>query len=104
MVENISRYVYLKKLLVVIAFFFSGLPVANPPKTFFWQYFGVRPPVPTIPFPDMPADFKEHPDRDLVNYPYPAKTLLPYPTRWVLFPVSWCDAFYPVTGVSGMCD
>ncbi|CAI5445924.1 unnamed protein product [Caenorhabditis angaria] len=51
--------------------------------------------------PAIPKDFKEHPDRDLVNYPYPARPMYPPKTRLLMMPDSWFTAFNKVTGVSG---
>ena len=65
------------------------------------------------PLPEVPKDFKEHPDRDLVflfiffsrkfqvNYPYPARPMYPPKTRMLMFPDSWFTPFQKVTGVSG---
>ncbi|CAD6191142.1 unnamed protein product [Caenorhabditis auriculariae] len=53
------------------------------------------------PLPAIPKDFKEHPDRDLVNYPYPARPMYPPKTRVLMIPDSWFTAFHKVTGVSG---
>jgi F-type H+-transporting ATPase subunit b len=53
------------------------------------------------PLPPMPKDFKEHPDRDLVNFPYPVKQQYPPKTRFLMIPDSWCTPFHKVTGTSG---
>ncbi|KHJ99486.1 hypothetical protein OESDEN_00522 [Oesophagostomum dentatum] len=53
------------------------------------------------PLPEVPKDYKEHPDRDLVNYPYPARPMYPPKTRLLMMPDSWFTPFMKVTGVSG---
>lgn len=53
------------------------------------------------PLPEMPKDYKEHPERDLVNFPYPARPQYPIKTRMLMLPDSWFNAFYKVTGTSG---
>ncbi|CEF69788.1 ATP synthase F(0) complex subunit B1, mitochondrial [Strongyloides ratti] len=53
------------------------------------------------PLPEMPKDFKEHPDRDLVNYPYPARPMYPPKTRFLVMPNSWFTPFQSITGTSG---
>jgi F-type H+-transporting ATPase subunit b len=53
------------------------------------------------PLPPMPADYKEHPERDLVNFPYPARFQYPPKTRLLMIPDSWCTPFHKVTGTSG---
>uniref|UniRef100_A0A1I7TIG0 ATP synthase subunit b n=1 Tax=Caenorhabditis tropicalis TaxID=1561998 RepID=A0A1I7TIG0_9PELO len=53
------------------------------------------------PLPAIPKDFKEHPDRDLVNYPYPARPMYPPKSRLLMMPDSWFTPFQKVTGVSG---
>uniref|UniRef100_H2WBV7 ATP synthase subunit b n=1 Tax=Caenorhabditis japonica TaxID=281687 RepID=H2WBV7_CAEJA len=53
------------------------------------------------PLPAIPKDFKEHPDRDLVNYPYPARPMYAPKTRLFMVPDSWFLPFQKVTGVSG---
>uniref|UniRef100_A0A1I7XW32 ATP synthase subunit b n=1 Tax=Heterorhabditis bacteriophora TaxID=37862 RepID=A0A1I7XW32_HETBA len=81
---------------------FKGIPLkgeAHPPKSMFddcakeWSA--------PQPLPEIPKDFKEHPDRDLVNYPYPARPMYPPKTRLLMFPDSWFTPFQKVTGVSG---
>lgn len=56
---------------------------------------------PPEPLPEVPKDFKEHPDRDLVNFPYPARPMYPPKTRILMLPDSWFTPFYKITGVSG---
>jgi len=56
---------------------------------------------PPDPFPIMPKDFKEYPERDLVNFPNTEIPMFPPKTRLYLFPDSWFQPFYKVTGVSG---
>ncbi|CAP35558.1 Protein CBR-ASB-1 [Caenorhabditis briggsae] len=51
--------------------------------------------------PAVPKDFKEHPDRDLTNYPYPSRPMYPPKTRLLMMPDSWFTAFQKVTGTSG---
>jgi len=53
------------------------------------------------PLPPMPANYKEHPERDLVNFPYPARFQYPPKTRLLMIPDSWCTPFHKVTGTSG---
>jgi F-type H+-transporting ATPase subunit b len=47
------------------------------------------------------APYKEHPDRDLVNFPRPKRLLTAPPTKFGLIPAEWFEAFYPRTGVTG---
>lgn len=54
-----------------------------------------------VPLPEVPKDYREHPDRDLVNYPYPARPMYPPKTRLLVMPDSWFTPFHKVTGVSG---
>jgi len=51
-------------------------------------------------FPDV-KDYKEHPDRDLKNYPYPLHPMYGLKTRLLLIPDSWFHPFYKVTGTTG---
>ncbi|KAL3117924.1 hypothetical protein niasHT_005167 [Heterodera trifolii] len=53
------------------------------------------------PLPKVPKDFKEFPERDLVNFPYPEKAEYPPRTRFVAIPDSWCREIEKVTGTSG---
>ena len=53
------------------------------------------------PLPEVPKDFKEYPERDLVNYPYPARPMYPPKTRLLMVPDSWCTPFHKITGTSG---
>ncbi|CAB3400090.1 unnamed protein product [Caenorhabditis bovis] len=85
-----------------IALRFNGIPLkgeAHPPKSMFddcnkeWSA--------PEPLPAIPKDFKEHPERDLVNYPYPARPMYPPKTRMLMMPDSWFTPFNKVTGVSG---
>ncbi|CAD5235490.1 unnamed protein product [Bursaphelenchus xylophilus] len=52
------------------------------------------------PLPSL-ANYKEGPERDLKNYPYPEKQLYPPKTRLLMIPDSWCTPFHKVTGTSG---
>ncbi|WKY14690.1 hypothetical protein Q1695_000317 [Nippostrongylus brasiliensis] len=85
-----------------IALRFQGIPLKgelHPPKSMFQdcgkEWFAPKP------LPEMPKDYKEHPDRDLVNYPYPARPMYPPKTRLLMMPDSWFTPFQKVTGVSG---
>jgi F-type H+-transporting ATPase subunit b len=49
----------------------------------------------------VPADFKEFPERDIVNYPHPNKLEFPSKTRLHIIPDSWFRFLYPVTGETG---
>lgn len=49
----------------------------------------------------IPKDFKEYPERDLVNFPYPEKYLFPPQYRLFIIPENWCSPFHKVTGTSG---
>lgn len=80
---------------------FQGVPLpgeAQKPKSMFdnmaKEY--VAPPLPPV-----PKDYKEHSERDLVNFPYPAKQQYPPKTRFLMIPDSWCTPFHKVTGTSG---
>jgi len=80
---------------------FKGIPLAGEitkPKSMFddmgKEFSGA-------PLPKMPKDYKEHPERDLVNYPYPARFEYPPKTRFLMIPDSWCTPFHKVTGTSG---
>jgi F-type H+-transporting ATPase subunit b len=53
------------------------------------------------PLPLMPKDYKEHAERDLVNFPYPVKEQYPPKTRFLMIPDSWCTPFHKITGTSG---
>lgn len=57
--------------------------------------------VPPEPLPAMPKDFKEAPERDLANFPYPARSMYPPKTRLLMVPDSWCTPFHKITGTSG---
>ncbi|KAK6053296.1 hypothetical protein COOONC_09199, partial [Cooperia oncophora] len=82
---------------------FQGIPLKGelkPPKSIFSdcnkEWFAPKP------LPEVPKDYKEHPDRDLVNYPYPARPMYPPKTRLLMMPDSWFTPFQKVTGVSGL--
>lgn len=51
--------------------------------------------------PEVDPNYKEFPERDLKNYPYPARRMYPPKTRLLMIPDSWMTPFYKVTGVSG---
>ncbi|KAK6019232.1 hypothetical protein OSTOST_15140 [Ostertagia ostertagi] len=85
-----------------IALRFQGVPLKGelkPPKSIFSdcnkEWFAPKP------LPEVPKDYKEHPDRDLVNYPYPARPMYPPKTRLLMMPDSWFTPFHKITGVSG---
>ncbi|CAD6200188.1 unnamed protein product [Caenorhabditis auriculariae] len=85
-----------------IAYRFKGIPLkgeTEAPKSMF-DAVGKEWSAPE-PLPAIPKDFKEHPDRDLTNYPYPARPMYPPKTRLLMMPDSWFTAFQKVTGVSG---
>ncbi|CAB3401730.1 unnamed protein product [Caenorhabditis bovis] len=50
--------------------------------------------------PAVPKEI-EGPERDLKNYPYPARPMYPPKTRLLMMPNSWFTPFDKVTGVSG---
>ncbi|KAI6234941.1 ATP synthase subunit b [Aphelenchoides fujianensis] len=84
-----------------IVYRFKGIPLAGEserPKSMF-DDMGKEfvPP----PLPEMPADYKEHPERDLKNFPYPARPQFPPKTRLLMIPDSWCTPFHKITGTSG---
>ncbi|MCP9260765.1 ATP Synthase B [Dirofilaria immitis] len=53
------------------------------------------------PLPEMPKDFKEYPERDLVNYPYPVKRMYPPKLRLMIVPDKFMNNFHKYTGTSG---
>jgi F-type H+-transporting ATPase subunit b len=57
--------------------------------------------VPPEPLPKVPKDYKEFPERDLVNFPYPERPTFEPKTRFLMIPDSWCTPFHKVTGASG---
>ncbi|KAH7716203.1 ATP synthase B-like protein [Aphelenchoides avenae] len=84
-----------------IALRFQGIPLpgeSQKPKSAFDQMHAFAVPKP---LPEMPKDYKEYPERDLVNFHYPTKTLYPPKTRLLAFPDSWFTPFQKVTGTSG---
>ncbi|CAL2037447.1 unnamed protein product [Caenorhabditis brenneri] len=85
-----------------IAYRFKGIPLpteTEAPKSMFdacnkeWS-------APEL-LPAVPKDFKEHPDRDLTNYPYPSRPMYPPKSRLLMMPDSWFTPFQKVTGTSG---
>uniref|UniRef100_A0A914ED01 ATP synthase subunit b n=1 Tax=Acrobeloides nanus TaxID=290746 RepID=A0A914ED01_9BILA len=56
---------------------------------------------PDFTFPEMPKDYKEHPERDLVKFPYPVMVPFPPKHRLTVFPETWFRALEPITGTSG---
>uniref|UniRef100_A0AC34Q1I8 ATP synthase subunit b n=1 Tax=Panagrolaimus sp. JU765 TaxID=591449 RepID=A0AC34Q1I8_9BILA len=85
-----------------IALRFKGIPLKDElhgPKSMFddiGKQF-----VPPEPLPAVPKDYKEFPERDIVNYPYPARPAFEPKTRLLMFPDSWCTPFHKITGTSG---
>uniref|UniRef100_A0A7E4VKI5 ATP synthase subunit b n=1 Tax=Panagrellus redivivus TaxID=6233 RepID=A0A7E4VKI5_PANRE len=85
-----------------IALRFKGIPLpseTHAPKSLFddiGKQF-----VPPEPLPKVPKDYKEHPERDLVNYPYPERPTFEPKTRLLMVPDSWCTPFHKITGTSG---
>jgi len=57
--------------------------------------------VPPEPLPKVPKDYKEFPERDLVNFPYPERPMFEPKTRFLMIPDSWCTPFHKITGASG---
>ncbi|KAF8384794.1 asb-2 [Pristionchus pacificus] len=81
---------------------FQGIPLKGetaPPKSMFDDC-GKEWSAPQ-PLPPVPADFKEHPDRDLTNFPYPSRPMYAPKTRMLMIPDSWLTPFHKVTGTSG---
>jgi F-type H+-transporting ATPase subunit b len=82
---------------------FRGVPLKGEterPKTMFDDV-GREFVPPANALPPMPKDYKEFPERDLKNFPYPATQPFPPKTRFLVIPDSWCTPFHKVTGTSG---
>ncbi|VDK61759.1 unnamed protein product [Onchocerca ochengi] len=56
------------------------------------------------PLPEVPKDFKEYPERDLVNYPYPVKRMYPPKLRLMIIPDKFMNNFHKYTGTSDRWD
>lgn len=85
-----------------IALRFKGIPLKGElhrPKSMFddcdKEWFAPHP------LPAMPKDYKEYPERDLVNFPYPERQMYAPKTRLLMIPDSWMTPFHKVTGTSG---
>ncbi|CAD5228028.1 unnamed protein product [Bursaphelenchus okinawaensis] len=83
-----------------ISYRFRGIPLPGEttvPKSMFddigKEFVGK--PIPSI------ANYKEGPERDTKNFPYPERPLYPPKTRMLMIPDSWCTPFQKVTGTSG---
>jgi len=57
--------------------------------------------IPPEPLPPVPANYKGHPERDLVNFPFPQRHLYPSKMHFWLLPASWFQGINKVTGSSG---
>jgi F-type H+-transporting ATPase subunit b len=57
--------------------------------------------LPPKPLPRVPADYKEHPERDLVNFPFPQRFMFAPKSHFLFLPDSWFQALYKVSGSSG---
>lgn len=53
------------------------------------------------PLPEISKDFKEYPERDLINYPYPVKRMYPPKLRLLIVPDKFMSDFHKYTGTSG---
>ncbi|VDP20761.1 unnamed protein product [Onchocerca flexuosa] len=56
------------------------------------------------PLPEVPKDFKEYPERDLVNYPFPVKRMYPPKLRLMIIPDKFMSNFHKYTGTSDRWD
>jgi F-type H+-transporting ATPase subunit b len=90
---------YFKRILLRL----KGIPLKgeeNPPTPFWFRDCDRLFHDPSILEP-MPKDFKEHPDRDLKNFPYPEKHMYPPKSRLLIVPDCWCTPIEKITGTSG---
>ncbi|VDN07048.1 unnamed protein product [Thelazia callipaeda] len=95
--EKVEKIGFFKKLV----YRFKGIPLKDESHApiSFMRDIGKQfvPP----PLPELPKDFKEYPERDLVNYPYPVQRMYPPKLRLLIVPDKFMSAFHKYTGTSG---